>query len=246
MAAPHQLIVVVNADALAKAAAERPKARIAANDGRIAICLAGGARPKKLYELLATDDYRARIPSDRIHRFIGDERVAPSPNPRNNMAMARRIFLDRPAPAPNIHPIPTDVASPNVAPRGYEHELKAFYSADVLDPTRPLFDLARMGVGGDGHCASLFPDDPALREAARWVIGVPQAPVEPLVPRVTLTLPALACCGEMLFEAAGVETRAILTRLLAGEKLPANRARSHGETVWLIDSSARPETFRDG
>jgi 6-phosphogluconolactonase len=246
MAAPHQIIVVADPDALAKAAAERLKARIAANDGRIAICLTGGSSPKKLYELLASDGYRAWIPWDRIHWFIGDERFVPSDNPLNNMAMARRIFLERLAPASNVHPIPTDVASPNVAAARYEHALKAFYGADVLDPTRALFDLVLMGVGSDGHTASLFPDDPALREAERWVIGVPRAPVEPLVPRVTLTLPALASCGEMLFEVAGAEKRAILTRLLAGEKLPANRVRSHGETVWLIDRSARPETFRDG
>jgi len=101
---------------------------------------------------------------------------------------------------------------------------ESLYGADILDPARLLFDLVLMGVGSDGHTASLFPDHPALRETERWVIGVPQADVEPFVPRVTLTLPALACCGEMLFEVAGAKKRPILTRLVAGEKLPANRA----------------------
>jgi 6-phosphogluconolactonase len=95
MATAHQLIVVADPDALAKAAFERLTARIAANDGRIAICLAGGSSPKKLHELLATDDPRAGIPWGRIHWFIGDERFVRSNNPLNNMAMARRIVLER-------------------------------------------------------------------------------------------------------------------------------------------------------
>jgi 6-phosphogluconolactonase/glucosamine-6-phosphate isomerase/deaminase len=127
MATAHQLIVVADQDALAKAAFERLTARIAANDGRIAICLAGGSSPKKLHELLATDDPRAGIPWGRIHWFIGDERFVRSNNPLNNMVMARRIVLERRAPAPNIHPIPTDVASPNVAAARYEQELKGRY-----------------------------------------------------------------------------------------------------------------------
>jgi 6-phosphogluconolactonase len=102
-----------------------------------------------------------------------------------------------------------------------------------------------MGAGPDGHTASLFPGDPALDERERWVVGVRSANVEPFVPRVTLTLPALSSCREMLFEVAGLEKRAILTRLFNGENLPANRARSiGGQTVWLVDKAACPESFR--
>jgi 6-phosphogluconolactonase len=244
MTRPYQVIVVADPDALAKAAAERVLARIAANDGRIAICLTGGSSPKRLYELLATDANRAKIPWGRVDWFIGDERFVPPDSPLNNMAAARKIFLDRFAPSSRIHPIPTDAASPNEAAARFERELKAFYGAESLDPARPLFDLVLMGVGPDGHTASLFPGDPAAAETTRWVIGVARAPVEPLVPRVTLTLPVLASCREMLFEVAGMEKRAILTRVFAGEKLPANRARSNGETVWLVDSAALPEDGR--
>jgi len=227
-------------------AAQRVLARIAANDGRIAICLTGGSSPKKLYELLATDAYHTKIPWQRTHWFVGDERFVLPDNPLNNMAIARKIFLDRFAPSSHIHPIPTDAANTDESATRYERELKAFYGAASLDPARPLFDLVLMGVGPDGHTASLFPGDPALQETERWVVGVGQAPVEPLVPRVTLTLPALASCREMLFEVAGKEKRAILTRLVGGESLPANRARSDGETVWLVDSAACPENFRGG
>ena len=244
MATDHRkIIAVADAEALAKAAAERLMARIAENNGRIAICLTGGSSPKNLYELLATDAYRHQIPWDRIHWFIGDERFVPASDPRNNMATARKIFLDAFAPASHLHPIPTDTASPDEGAVRYERELKSFYGAERLDDARPLFDLMLMGVGPDGHTASLFPGYPAMQETARWVVGVPQANVEPFVPRVTLTLPALASCREMLFEVSGASKRAILTRVLGGENLPASRARSVGETILLADHAALPEDF---
>ena len=243
----RHVIAVADPAAMAKAAAERVIARISENPGRVAICLTGGSSPKQLYQLLATDAWRSRIPWQRVHWFIGDERFVPADDPLNNMAIARATFLDRCAPASNIHPIPTSTADPADPDRSaalYEQELKSFYGADELDPARPLFDLVLMGVGPDGHTASLFPGYPALDETNRWVVGVPKANVEPFVPRVTLTLPALASCREMLFEVAGAEKRAILTRVLAGENLPANRAQSNGETVWLVDRAALPENFR--
>jgi 6-phosphogluconolactonase len=243
----RRVIVAADPVALANAAAERVIARIAANPGRIAICLTGGSSPKALYQLLATEAYRGRIPWDRVHWFIGDERFVPAGDPLNNMSMARKAFLDQCAPASNIHPIPTDTARPDNPDKSaelYEHALKSFYGADELDPARPLFDLVLMGVGPDGHTASLFPDYPALVETRRWVVGIPRAHVEPFVPRVTLTLPALASCREMLFGVAGSEKQAILTRLFAAENLPANRAQSLGETIWLVDQAALPESFR--
>lgn len=239
----RHVITVSDSMALARTAAERMIARIAANSGRAAICLTGGSSPKRLYQLLATEPWRAKIPWPRVHWFIGDERFVGPDDPRNNMTMARRAFLDVCAPIANIHPIPTDAINPDEAAGRYEHILQSFYGADRLDPVRPLFDVVLMGVGPDGHTASLFPFHPAIAETERWVVGVPEAHVEPFVPRVTLTLPALGSCREMLFEVAGSEKRAILTRLFAGENLPANKARSAGETIWLVDEAALPENF---
>ena len=237
----RKVIVLPDAEALAKAAAERVVARIGANEGRVAVCLTGGSSPKKLYELLSAIPYKNQIPWHRVHWYIGDDRFVPADDPLNNMSMARSTFVDRYSSEGNVHPIPTDAASPDEAAYLYEAELKSFYGASALDPARPLFDLVLMGVGPDGHTASLFPGDPALDEPARWVVGVPKANVAPFVPRVTLTLPTLASCREMLFEVAGTDKRAILTRLFAAENLPANRARSIGETVWLVDRAALPE-----
>jgi 6-phosphogluconolactonase len=241
-----RVITASDPAALAKEAADRILAKMAANSGRIAICLTGGSSPKQLYRLLATEPYRGRTPWQRVHWFIGDERFVPPNHPLNNMSMARRTFLDQCAPQANIHPIPTEGTDPDEGARRYERELQSLYGSEVLDPDRPLFDVVLMGLGPDGHTASLFPGDRAVDEIERWVIGVSKAPVEPFVPRVTLTLPALSSCREMLFEVAGSDKRAILTRALAGENLPANRARSMGETIWLVDKAALPENFRGG
>jgi 6-phosphogluconolactonase len=240
----RHVITVADSAALARAAAERVVARIDANPGRAAICLTGGSSPKALYRLLASDAYRDRIRWDHVHWFIGDERFVPATDPLNNMSMARQIFLDACAPSDNIHPIPTDLADPEQSARRYESELKSHYGADVLNPARPLFDLVLMGVGPDGHTASLFPGYPATEETGRWVVGVPKAHVEPFVPRVTLTFPALGSCREMLFEVSGADKRTILTRVLEGENLPAGRAHALGETLWLVDQAALPENYR--
>jgi 6-phosphogluconolactonase len=240
----RRIIAVADATTLANAAAERLMARIAGNSGRVAICLTGGSSAKPLYELLANEPFRSQIPWERVHWFIGDERFVPGTDPLSNMRMARLSFLDRCAPLVNVHPVVTDATDPDEAALRYEAELKSFYGADDLDPGHPLFDMVLMGVGPDGHTASLFPGYAAIDEKKRWVVGVPQARVKPFVPRVTLTLPTLGACREMLFEVAGAEKSAILTRVLSGEDLPAGRAASVGATIWLVDRAALPENFR--
>jgi 6-phosphogluconolactonase len=238
----HRTIIrLADPDAVAEAAAARLLARSGANKGQIAICLTGGSGPQRLYGLLATERYRRQIPWERVHWFISDERFVAPGDPLHNMNAARQTFLDRWAPSANIHPIPTDGPTPDECALRYERALKSYYGAGYLDPAHPLFDVVLMGLGPDGHTASLFPDHPAPEERQRWAVGVETAPVEPRVPRITLTFPALCSCREMLFEVVGPEKRAILTRVLAGEKLPANRAHATGETVCLVDDAALPE-----
>ncbi len=157
-----------------------------------------------------------------MHWFIGDDRFVPADDPLNNMGMARRLLLDRvDAPPGNIHPMPTDAGSPEAAAQRYQDALKRFYGAEQLDPARPLFDLVLMGLGSDGHTASLFPHSPALDETERWVVGIAMSGLEPFVPRVTLTFPALASTREMLFLVNGQGKREILGRVLSGDDLPA-------------------------
>jgi 6-phosphogluconolactonase len=173
---------------------------------------------------------------------MGDDRFVPESDPLSNMGAARRAFLDRvSAPPQNIHPIPIAANDPGDAAHRYEDELKRFYSADRLDPGRPLFDIVLMGLGPDGHTASLFPNSPALEEKQRWVVGVAKAGMEPFVPRVTLTFPALAATREMLFLIHSTDKRQIVARVFAGEGLPAHRAYAQGDLVWLIVRAAAPE-----
>jgi 6-phosphogluconolactonase len=241
MSSRPNVIVVADAAALAEAAAQRLVARVTQGD-RAAVCLTGGSSPQRLYRLLAQEPWQSKVPWPRLHWFMGDDRFVPQSDALSNMGAARGLFLDRvPAPRQNLHPIPTELADPDLAARAYESDLKSFYGADRLDPARPLFDLVLMGLGNDGHTASLFPRAAALDENARWVVGVAKAGMEPYVPRVTLTFPALASSREMLFLVEGAEKRNILTRVLAGEELPAARARCDGELIWLVDRAAAPE-----
>jgi 6-phosphogluconolactonase len=242
----RKLIVVADVAALAEAAAQRLVNRITL-ENRAAVCLTGGSSPEGLYRLLAQEPWRAIVPWDRVHWFMGDDRFVPQSDPLSNMGMARQLFLASvPAPRQNIHPIATEAKSPEDAARLYEDDLKRFYGADALDPARPLFDLVLMGLGSDGHTASLFPHSPALDEKERWVVGVAKAGMEPFVPRVTLTFPALASTREMLFLVESRDKRQILARVLADEApldetLPAQRAYANGELIWLVARAAAPE-----
>ncbi len=236
-----QIVIVADAAELAQTAARRLIARVN-HDDRAAVCLTGGSSPLRLYHLLAQEPLRNEVPWERVHWFMGDDRFVPERDPLSNMGAAKRAFLDAvPVPPDNIHPIPTQANDADTAAAGYEDELKRFYKAARLDPGRPLYDLVLMGLGPDGHTASLFPNSPALAERQRWAVGVPKAGFEPYVPRVTLTFPALASTREMLFLVDSADKRDILARVLGGEDLPAHRAHAQGDLVWLIVRAAAPE-----
>lgn len=242
-ASKPRTIVVADSCSLAEAAAKRLTDRIAQNPQQVRICLTGGSTPRRLYELLATPPWRALIPWPRVHWFLTDDRFVPQDDPLSNIGMARVAFLDACAPSENVHAIPTSAATPDEAAERYEHDLKSFH-ASGLDHEPPLFDLVLMGIGPDGHTASLFPNAPALNEQQRWAVGVAKANVAPFVPRVTLTFPCLSSTREMLFLVSSDEKRDILTRAFSGEDLPATHARaSRGETIWLLDQAAAPKNL---
>jgi len=229
--------------ALVEQAARRIADRIGQAGGRATICLTGGSTPTPVYERLAQEPYRSNLPWHRTHWFWGDDRFVPLDDERSNAGMARRAFLaDLPVPPGNIHPVPTGAATPDDAARLYQAELQRHYGGGRLDPAAPLFDLVLMGLGADGHTASLFPGAPALGEKDRWAVGVDRAGLAPFVPRVSLTFPVLASTREMLFLVRGREKREILGRVLAGEDLPATSAHAAGELVWLVDRAAASTT----
>lgn len=237
---PH-IVVLPDPAAVAEAAARRLLDRIVGVP-TASVCLTGGSSPRALYELLATPAWRGRVPWAQTHWFLGDERAVPADDPLNNGAMARHAFLDACAAPATVHMIATTLP-PDRAARGYQTTLEDFKRQHRAG--EPLFDLVLLGVGPDGHVASLFPGMPGPGVFDRWVIGVERANVEPFVPRISLTLSCLADTREMLFLATGAGKRDILRRVFAGEDLPAALARAaHGDTVWLIDRAADPRTPR--
>jgi 6-phosphogluconolactonase len=210
----------------------------AASQGRFAISLSGGSTPRRLYQLLAEPPFREAMPWDRIHWFWGDERFVPPDHPDSNYRMVREALLSRsPIPAANVHQIETS-GDPAAAADAYEWTLKSYYGAETLDPARPLFDIELLGLGPDGHTASLFPGTKVLEERRRWVAEVVGAKPEE---RITLTYPALESSRHTAFLVAGADKREPLSRVLAGDReLPSARVQSVGELVWFVDEKAYP------
>jgi 6-phosphogluconolactonase len=225
----------------ARAVAERIVARVS-ETGRFAISLAGGRTPVALYRCLATR-HRAEIPWERVHVFWSDERYVPPDDPASNYRVAQEELLRHvPVPVANVHPMPTGAREPSEAAATYESLLRERFGAGG-----PVFDLALLGLGTDGHTASLFPGSPALSETRRWVLPAlaPAAPAQ----RLTLTLPALHLAGEIFFVVAGAEKAPALAQAFpataAPEDCPAAGVRSvTGRTVWWVDAAAADRLMR--
>ncbi|MEJ0026300.1 MAG: 6-phosphogluconolactonase [Rhizomicrobium sp.] len=207
---------------------------VRAKDGAFALCLSGGATPRRLYELLGEPPFRDSFPWSRTHLFWGDERFVPPDDPRSNYRMVREALLSRvDIPAANVRPIPTQGLSPDDAAQRYERVLRGFHRAD---PDSPLFDVTLLGLGPDGHTASLFPGSAVLEERERWV-----APGAGAEPRITLTYPALENSRHVAFLVDGAAKRDILARVLGGDAaLPAARLKPRGELRWFVDRAANP------
>jgi 6-phosphogluconolactonase len=231
--------VAKDPEALAHRAAGWITDLAAASRDRFAICLSGGSTPRRLYQLLAESPYRDALPWDRIHWFWGDERFVPWDHPDSNYGMVHEALLGRvPAPPGNIHGIPSN-GTPADAAAAYERVLKSYYGSESFDPARPLFDVEILGLGPDGHTASLIPGTSVLAERHRWVAEVIGGRPEP---RITLTYPALESSRHAAFLVAGADKREALSRALAGDRaLPASRLHPVGELIWLLDEAARPQ-----
>jgi 6-phosphogluconolactonase len=231
--------VVADPPALAARVAEWITTTATAAEGRLRVALSGGSTPTALYALLASDKFRSRFPWQRVLWYWGDERFVPYDDPESNYRMAREAMLAKaPVPSENIHPIPTD-GDPEEAARRYERTLKQAYGSPTLDPTRPFFDITLLGLGEDGHTASLLPGDKLLDERARWVAAVLHGRPEI---RITLTYPLLESSRHVAFLVAGEGKAAALRRVQAGDsRLPATRVHPVGELIWFVDCAAAVE-----
>jgi 6-phosphogluconolactonase len=204
--------------------------------GRFSVALAGGSTPRSLYHLLASQ-FRDQIPWTKVHVFWGDERFVPPDDPQSNYRMARKALLDHvPCPAGNVHPMPTHFSEPELGAKDYEKTLRAYFSKEW-----PRFDLVLLGMGEEGHTASLFPRSSALEEKKRWVIAV-KAPAEPPL-RLTLTLPVLTHAANIHFLVAGSNKAEALHQVLTGSPDPKNYPAAgvrpvQGTVIWWVDRQA--------
>jgi 6-phosphogluconolactonase len=242
MASKPRIDVSADFESLAHRVAQWITDLACATPGRFAIALSGGSTPKRLYQLLAASPLREAMPWDRVHLFWGDDRFVPWDDPNSNYAMAHDAMIAHvPIPPENVHGIEHKGSLADAA-RAYEQVLKSYYGSDTLDPARPLLDVNLLGMGPDGHTASLFPGKPALAEQHRWVTEVPEPGLNPRVPRVTLTFPALDSSKSTAFVAAGADKTVMMRRALAGERdLPSARIAPVGELIWFVDRAARGE-----
>jgi 6-phosphogluconolactonase len=215
------------------------------------VALSGGSTPKGLYALLAEEPYRTQVPWSLVHVFWGDERCVPPDHADSNYKLAYAALLAKvPLPETNIHRVPTERGDCAGAAADYAQELVTFFHLEGR--ALPHFDLLLLGVGDDGHTASLFPGKPALEERDALVVSSPPGRLPPQVDRVTLTLPVLNAARHVVFMATGVGKREIVTRILAGveategDLLPAQRVRPAGGTLtWITDQAAAGEDAQD-
>jgi 6-phosphogluconolactonase len=205
-------------------------------NGPIRIALSGGSTPRPVYSLLASAGFSERFPWARTQWFWGDERFVPYDDPESNYRMAWEAMLSRAPVLPhNIFPVPTD-GTPEDAARRYEQTLKQIYGKPALDPAVPLFDIMLLGMGEDGHTASLLPGSAALAERTRWVAVVAHGRPEV---RITLTYPAIESSRHVAFLLEGQSKAAVFANIRSGRSnVPAARVRAVGDITWFADRAA--------
>ncbi|NHN92196.1 6-phosphogluconolactonase [Acetobacter sicerae] len=230
-------VVLETPDAVAQYVADFLMEKACAAQGVFRIALSGGSTPRKLYALMAKAGYAGRFPWDRTEFFYGDDRFVPADSPDSNRGMVQSIlFAHVPVPPENIHPMP-DRGEPDDAARSYEADLQRAYGADTLVAGKPLFDVVLLGLGENGHTASLFPRQPVLKEKTRWVAFC--VPDDAPHTRLTLTYPVIASSRHVLFLVTGPSKADVLSRVRAGDPAePASHIRSDGEIMWIIDRGA--------
>jgi len=246
--AASRRILATPADVVRAAADEIVEAAMAAvvARGRFVIALSGGSTPRALYQLLATPAYAGGIPWPRTQIFWGDERCVPPDHADSNYRMAREALLDRvPLPVEQIHRIRGE-DDPSAAAAAYEQDLRAMFPDGEDAPT---FDCLLLGVGHNGHTASLFPGSPLIRERRAWVAAEFVAEVN--MWRVTLTPPVLNAAARTLILVAGAEKAAVVRQILEEppepDRLPVQIiAARAGPVTWLLDAASAAQLQQFG
>lgn len=213
--------------------------------GRFVVALSGGSAPRLVYPLLVAPPRRDAIDWSRVEFFWGDERAVPPDDPESNYGLARRLLLDHlPEVRPDaLHRMPADAADRAAAAIEYEAELRRTV-ATAPGGRRPSLDLIWLGMGPDGHTASLFPGSGVLDERKRWVAPATAPKTSPIASRMTFTLPLINAARAVLFVVAGADKAPSLRALRSGSReLPAARVHARS-TIWLLDALAAGDVAR--
>ena len=240
MECQSKVLVFETSEQLAQAAAERfveCALEFHAELDRFSVALAGGNTPRRVYELLATERFKTRVEWPRVHLFFGDERCVPPEHPDSNYLMAYETLISKvPIPAKNVHRIIGE-GNANENARVYENQLRTFFAG----LSWPRFDLVLLGMGEDGHTASLFPNSSALKESARWAVSTKNEASGQ--DRITLTAPVFNHARQIMFLVAGKKKaqrlKEVLRRQPGSEQLPVQAISPNDGTLeWLIDAEA--------
>jgi 6-phosphogluconolactonase len=241
---PCQVHIFDDVEQLSRAAAEwfvHLASDAVARSGRFTVALAGGSTPKRLYQLLAEPPYRDQIDWARWEIFWNDERAVPPDHPESNYKMAWDALFSRvPVDRSRVHRMPGEAADADQAAIAYQREIAAALAVSAEGPP-PTLDLVLLGIGEDGHTASLFPSTEALEEHSRWVVAnhVPQRSMY----RLTMTLPILNQARHVVFLVTGAGKAAVLSEILEGpsepRRLPSQAVQpTDGQLCWLLDRQA--------
>jgi 6-phosphogluconolactonase len=227
-------VAIATADRFVAAAADAIDER-----GTFRVALSGGGTPKEVYPLILEPARRASVDWSRVEFFWGDERSVPPDHPESNFGVAYGMLISQlPGVRPDhVHRMPAEAPDIDAAAMGYESELRLAFGARGAEPA--VFDLIWLGMGPDGHCASLFPGTSALDEHERWVVGnwVPQQDTW----RMTLTYPILDAGRDVLFVVTGADKADPIRAIRAGGSgLPAERVAGQ-QVEWIVDGAAAPE-----
>jgi gluconokinase len=239
------IVITPNVEALSEAAADflvRRASEAITTRGRFTVALTGGSTPRQLYELLAAAPWSGRLDWGRCHVFWGDERMVARDHQDSNFRLAHSALLAHvPIPAEQIHRIVTESGDPAAQAAAYEADIRSVFGLTTGE--RPRFDLVLLGLGADGHIASLFPGSTTIDEARRLVVASPPGRLPPQVDRVTLTLPVFNAARAVAFLVCGPDKAPALRRALAGDaELPASHVKpDDGVLRWFVDVAAARE-----
>ena len=234
-----EVVILPDPEALAHEAARRIvdlSREASGSRGRFSVALSGGSTPGRLYRLLAEEPYRDLVPWGEVHLFWGDERCVPPGDPGSNYFLANETLISRvPIPPGNVHRVHGEL-EPERAARAYEQTLQDFFCGP-----HTRFDLVLLGLGEDGHTASLFPGSPVLAETERLAAVASAVYQDRPAQRVTLTLPAINSARQILFLVTGRTKAPVVQSIVegSGERLPAQRIQpAAGGLTWLLDTEA--------